>query len=101
VRKCCDAVDMVGSSGNGKWAVQCSVSKAEEENGEEVLGYPLHQSICTGRHTLLLKCVSLQTGHCKPSCEYSLASEGCCAWHGAIGDCCKLRADVVAVYEVM
>lgn len=24
VRKCCDAVDMVGSSGNGTWAVQCS-----------------------------------------------------------------------------
>lgn len=87
--------------GMGRGLYSAQVSKAEEEKGEDVLGYPLHQSICTGRHTLLLKCVSLQTGHCKPSCEYSPASEGCCAWHGAIGDCCKLRADVVAVYEVM
>jgi hypothetical protein len=35
--------------GRGLYSAQ--VSKAEEEKGEDVLGYPLHQSICTGRHT--------------------------------------------------
>lgn len=37
VRKCCDAVDMVGSSGMGSGLYSAQVSKAEEEKGEEVL----------------------------------------------------------------